>query len=63
LYFYAIPGNFGRIFCSAKNRAIRSNKNAFVSKAGVWGSAPNSENKNAQAFLFRSYPLREPKTH
>jgi hypothetical protein len=43
------------------NRAIRSNKNAFFG-SGVWGKAPNSENKNAQAFLFRSYPLRCPET-
>jgi hypothetical protein len=42
----------------AGNRAIRSNKNAGLGKGGVWGKAPNSENKNAQAFLFRFYPLR-----
>jgi hypothetical protein len=36
-------------------------KTPCTPKAGVWGFAPNSENKNAEAFLFRSYPLREPK--
>jgi hypothetical protein len=33
-------------------------KTPFTPKAGVWGFAPNSENKNARAFLFRFYPLR-----
>jgi hypothetical protein len=46
----------------AKNRAIRSNKNAGPGNSGVWGKAPNSENKNTLAFLFRSYPLRCSKT-
>jgi hypothetical protein len=36
-------------------------KTPLLSGSGVWGFAPNSENKNALAFLFRSYPLRESK--
>jgi hypothetical protein len=40
------------------DRAIRSNKNAGAGNSGVWGKAPNSENENALAFLFRFYPLR-----
>jgi hypothetical protein len=33
-------------------------KTPFAPGTGVWGVAPNAENKNAEAFLFRSYPLR-----
>jgi hypothetical protein len=55
---YASPVGDGRIPACGEDRAIRSNKNAGLGKGGVWGFAPNSKNKNAEAFLFRSYPLR-----